>query len=102
MAAADGLAPTSLDAPAHVGEAWTLNEIVGADDPGMELAECRVVLNEAIAELPARARDLLELRFGAELTQTEIAERLGTSQMSVSRSLASIVGKLRRAMLAQD
>jgi len=100
--AADGLCPASLDAPMTIGDSWTMHEIVGDDDPAMEIAESRWVLTDAIAALPAGERELLKMRFGDELTQSEIAARLGTSQMSVSRSLASTVRKLRRALLAQD
>jgi len=102
MAAAHGLSPTSLDAPAIVGDTWTLQELIGADDPKIDLAECRFVLHDMIAALPATAREMLRMRFIDELTQSEIAERLGMSQMSVSRNLAATVRKLRRALLAQD
>ncbi|MGW1926617.1 sigma-70 family RNA polymerase sigma factor, partial [Streptomyces massasporeus] len=54
------------------------------------------------ADLCARDRTILALRFGDELTQAEIGERLGLSQMHVSRLLSRILGELRTALTADE
>jgi RNA polymerase sigma-B factor len=57
----------------------------GREDPGYELIEERATIAPLLTALPEREREILRLRFGAELSQREIAERLGISQMHVSR-----------------
>ena len=53
-------------------------------------------------ELPERERTILVLRFFGNMTQTQIADRVGISQMHVSRLLAQTVAQLRRRMLADE
>lgn len=60
-----------------------------------------ICLAPLIADLPERDRLMLSLRFGQEMTQTQIAERLGISQMQVSRLLATCLTKLRRGLLVE-
>jgi RNA polymerase sigma-B factor len=60
---------------------------VGATDPGFNDTEHRVVLGNLIATLPEREQTIVRLRFYENLTQSEIAERVGISQMHVSRLL---------------
>ena len=55
-----------------------------------------------IEKLPERDRLLLRLRFGEELTQAQIGEQLGCSQMHVSRLLSRVVARLRSGLLTQD
>ena len=62
----------------------TLADAVGGRDPDLERAEIRVLLDEALDILTDRDREVLRLRFSEDLTQTEIAERIGVSQMQVS------------------
>lgn len=69
---------------------------LGGDDPGFERAESRAVLSPLIAQLPPRQQRILELRFYEGLTQSEIAQRLGISQMHVSRLLARSLAQLRQ------
>src|SRR3954465_11498049 len=99
----------SLDAPGSAGEDDTqtlasqlgedgpqaLASQLGEDDPLMEGIEHRVALSPLIAELPRREQMILHLRFFEGLTQSEIAGRLGISQMHVSRLLARSLAKLR-------
>lgn len=61
----------------------------------------KLVLEEAIAELPERERDILDLRFNHDMTQTEIAEMMGISQMHVSRLLSEAIRTLRRQIAAR-
>jgi RNA polymerase sigma-B factor len=69
----------------------TLMEI----DPNLAAADERTVLEEAIDKLPERERQVIDLRFNEDLTQSEIAEIIGVSQMHVSRLLARAVDALR-------
>ena len=64
-------------------------------DPGLVGVEDRDLVERGLRRLPARERRLLELRFGGELTQSEIASELGVSQMHVSRLLRGALAKLR-------
>jgi RNA polymerase sigma-B factor len=68
---------------------------LGEEDPSMEDVENRATLSPLLAQLAPRERLILQLRFFEGLTQSEIAGRLGISQMHVSRLLARSVGQLR-------
>jgi RNA polymerase sigma-B factor len=89
----------SLDAPprASAGDdrdaAW--HERVGVEDDGYDRAEWRGTLARGVRALPARDRQILALRFEQELTQAEIAELIGVSQMHVSRLLRRALDRLR-------
>jgi RNA polymerase sigma-B factor len=86
---------TSLDAPVAGEEEGSLAEQVGGHDTGLDDAEHRAALSPLIANLPPRERTILHLRFFQGLTQSEIAGRLGISQMHVSRLLARSLAQLR-------
>jgi RNA polymerase sigma factor (sigma-70 family) len=75
---------------------WTSRRI-GTDDPGFELVEDRATLDATANILDETEREVLRLRFGEDLTQSRIAERVGYSQMHVSRILRRALGKLRDA-----
>jgi RNA polymerase sigma-B factor len=102
MLTTTGMRPVSLDAPAGADTDQALHELIGRSDPAMDLVDYRLSLGPMIAALPPASQELLRLRFGAELTQSEIAARLGTSQMNISRMLTSILGRFRRALLSSD
>ena len=88
----------SIDAPvAGDGEPDTLGSRLGVDDPGLSDADSRATLSPLLAQLPPREQLILHLRFFEGLTQSEIAGRLGISQMHVSRLLARSVARLRSA-----
>ena len=70
-------------------------------DPGMVGADDRLMLGIAMADLTERDRTILRLRFTDGLTQSEIADRIGMSQMHVSRLLAISLVKLREAFAAE-
>lgn len=88
---------TSLDAPTGNEEGETLGARLGDEDPSLEDAESRATLSPLLAQLPPRERLILHMRFFEGLTQSEIAGRLGISQMHVSRLLARSVAQLRSA-----
>ncbi len=88
---------TSLDAPTGNDEGETLATRLGEEDPSLEDAESRATLSPLLAQLPPRERLILHMRFFEGLTQSEIATRLGISQMHVSRLLARSVAQLRSA-----
>ncbi len=85
----------SLDAPAGGAEGETLGERMGETDDGYLDAERRAQLGPLLDRLPERERRIVALRFVAGMTQSEIAERLGISQMHVSRLLSRSLAQLR-------
>lgn len=91
--------PRSLDARLAAGEdSGSYADVVGADDAGLEAAEERALVGPALRSLGSRDRLILRLRFVDDLTQTEIAERIGISQMHVSRLIRRALDRLRDAM----
>jgi RNA polymerase sigma-B factor len=86
---------TSLDAPARDEDEMSLSAELGAEDQGLIDSEHRVTLSPLIAQFPPRERMILHLRFFEGMTQSEIAGRLGISQMHVSRLLARALTQLR-------
>ncbi|MBS1868338.1 MAG: SigB/SigF/SigG family RNA polymerase sigma factor [Actinobacteria bacterium] len=72
----------------------TLGELIGADDDGFELAERQADVAPLLRALPRREREVLFLRFARDMTQSEIAERIGCSQMQISRILRRTIGQL--------
>jgi RNA polymerase sigma-B factor len=93
----------SLDArPADNGETMTLESRLGAHDSGFDLAEHRVLLERLLEELPDRERTIVRLRFFEDMTQTEIAQEVGISQMHVSRLLARTLVQLRDRLQTLD
>lgn len=98
---ADGCyTPASLDRPVG-GEsdgdagARTLGSVLGSDDPDFASCEARVVLRPLLARLEPRDRTVLKLRFVDGLTQREVGEAIGVTQMQVSRILSRIFDTLR-------
>ncbi|MFN2587262.1 MAG: RNA polymerase sigma factor SigF [Actinomycetota bacterium] len=91
---------TSLDAPIDTDEggSTTFADQLGAEDEHLENLEYRASLAPEMAKLPERERRILYLRFFKGMTQSEIAERLGISQMHVSRLLNRTLGQLREAL----
>jgi RNA polymerase sigma-B factor len=88
--------PASLDRPssAEEDEDDTPLARIGAEDPGYERTEEAVTIGRLVRDLPDRERRILALRFGGDLTQSEIGERLGISQMHVSRLLRRTIEQL--------
>jgi RNA polymerase sigma-B factor len=82
--------PDSLDAPPAPNDddsPRTWESIHGCEDDGYARVEASAVVERAMKALPEREREIIRLRFGAELSQAEIGSALGISQMHVSRLL---------------
>jgi len=81
-----------LDPPSDDGDAgdW----MVGTEERGYAVAEAAGTLSPLLARLTPREREILRLRFKDDLTQTEIAELVGTSQMQISRILRRAIERL--------
>ena len=99
----------SLDEPLNVdwdGNELLLSDVLGSDEDGvayeLEQREERAAVRAAVAALAPRERELIELRYGLgggeELTQKEVADRLGISQSYISRLEKRILSDLRLAM----
>jgi RNA polymerase sigma-B factor len=86
LEAAVAYEPVSLDSsPGTDAEDDTWAQAVGADDPAYELVEQSATLAPAMRSLPDRERLILHMRFVEDMTQSQIAEKIGISQMHVSR-----------------
>jgi len=87
----------SLDAPRPRadGEVVAYGDTVGHEDERYELVELDVTVSSVLGHIPQREREILRMRFVEDLTQTEIAERVGISQMQVSRLLRRSLEQLR-------
>ena len=97
METAQAYTAASLDAPTD-DEGATEGERLGEEEEAFELLEGWTSVAPAIRDLPRRERTILYLRFFRGLTQTQIAEELGISQMHVSRLLSRTLEELRRAV----
>ncbi|WP_371525609.1 RNA polymerase sigma factor SigF [Streptomyces sp. NBC_01283] len=105
LVASNGYTAGSLEAPTDGGDSAatptrTLADVMGEPDPAMEAVENLHALAPLLDELDERERRILELRFGQEMTQSQIGAELGVSQMHISRLLTGTLNKLRRGMLA--
>ncbi|MFG2124377.1 RNA polymerase sigma factor SigF [Streptomyces sp. NPDC048710] len=100
--ASNGYKSASLDAAlngSEDGEA-ALADFIGDEDAALGLIEDFHTLAPMIAELDERDRKIIHWRFVEELTQAQIGERLGLSQMHVSRLISRLLGRLREGMLS--
>ncbi|MET9958396.1 SigB/SigF/SigG family RNA polymerase sigma factor [Streptomyces sp. NPDC006326] len=104
LVAANGHTSGSLDAPqpehgGDAGDGHTLADVMGAEEPALERVEDIQTLAPLLEQLSGRERRMLQMRFGEELTQAQIGEALGISQMQVSRLLSRLLAHLRSSML---
>jgi RNA polymerase sigma-B factor len=91
----------SLDAPVGASQdddPITRLDTLGAEDEGYDFVDTSSSLDWAVGQLAVADRRVLALRYGAEMTQHQIAERIGVSQMQVSRILRRITNQLRATM----
>jgi RNA polymerase sigma-B factor len=98
MEAATAYEATSLDSPrpgpADEDDGWSYGDSIASEETGYEVVELKQALSGALTALPDRERLILHLRFNEDMTQTEIADRVGVSQMHVSRLLRRSLDKL--------
>jgi RNA polymerase sigma-B factor len=89
---------SSLDAPrdGQDGERESQLDRIGLDDYGYELIDYRAAVASTMEILPERERVVLGLRFLQDMTQTQIATRLGVSQMQVSRLIRRALARLQQ------
>lgn len=97
IAVAGAYHPTSLSQAGGDEDDDTTVEIPDADD-AFERADARAILSDRLGELPEREQQILALRFARGLTQSEIAAKVGVSQMHVSRLIAKSLRTLRAAV----
>lgn len=89
---------TSLDARRPGDDGTSLAERLPGDEPPSRPVELRVLVAQLLGTLPDREAEIVRLRFYDELTQSEIAERLGISQMHVSRLIRRCLLDLREVL----
>jgi RNA polymerase sigma-B factor len=95
--------PLSLDRPVGGDEEESpASEWVGDEDEGFELVDDKLALEEVLPHLDERERLVLRLRFVDDLTQSQIAERIGHSQMHVSRILRRTLEQIRTEVAEQS
>jgi RNA polymerase sigma-B factor len=95
----------SLDAPAgndEDGSSATLVDLLGGEDADLDRAQDRTLLEALMRSVTPREREILRLRFAEDLTQSEIGERIGVSQMQVSRILRGALARMRRAAHVEE
>jgi RNA polymerase sigma-B factor len=105
MHAAQGHHAVSLDATSTLGdgdEPGPLRDRIGEEDLAFETVEYGEAIGPVLQEISERDRKVLHLRFVEDLTQSEIAEQVGVSQMHVSRILRATVEKLRQRIPEED
>jgi RNA polymerase sigma-B factor len=90
-------APRSAQAGGDSGEPL-VGDALGVQESGFERAEERAALAPLLALISPRERLVLTLRFGEDLTQAEIGERIGVSQMQVSRLIRAALARLREGL----
>lgn len=98
LEAGGAYSPGSLSAGATSDGELDPLETIGAEDAEFERADDRTTLAPALGDLPGRDREILRLRFEDGLTQTQIAERVGISQMHVSRLIRKSLERMRAHM----
>jgi RNA polymerase sigma-B factor len=97
--AAGAYRAVSLDRPRDdEDEDVGMGESMGVEDPGFDHAEHVATIERLLDVLSDREREVLRLRFAEDLTQAEIGERIGVSQMQVSRLLRRALNKLLAAV----
>ena len=105
MHAAQGHHAVSLDATSTMGdgdEPGPLRDRIGEEDLSFDTVEYGEAIGPVLAEISDRDRKVLHLRFVEDMTQSEIAEQVGVSQMHVSRILRSTIEKLRERIPEED
>jgi RNA polymerase sigma-B factor len=101
LLAAEAYRATSLDTPARgTDDSLTVADQIADDSSEFTKSDDRLMLKGALATLPPREREIVKMRFIDELTQSQIAQKIGVSQMQVSRLLAKTLEQLRNHVVA--
>ena len=99
LSAGGGYRPLSLEAPLDGRSAQaTIGDLLPVEDQQLESVPERLALRDALSSLRPVDRMIVAWRFAEESSQSEIAKRLGVSQMQVSRMLRRILGQLRESV----
>lgn len=99
--AATGYQPLSLEHPTGEGASSTLGHLIPDEDHDLEHLLDAMTVHTLLDCLTPRQRRIVELRYFSEMTQQEIAEEIGVSQVQVSRLLTQILGTLRNVLEVQ-
>lgn len=102
--ARDSQRPGSLDIPLSQGDepdTATLADALGAEEAGFDKVEAQFAIERA-ANLTEREREVIHLRFAEGLSQSEIGDRIGVSQMQVSRDMRRGLARLLEAVQGDD
>jgi RNA polymerase sigma-B factor len=91
----------SLSTPVGDEDGITLADLLGTTDPDLDAVENRAAIPTLIAQLPEREQRILTMRFYGNMTQSQIAEWTGVSQMHVSRLLKAALTRLREQLLQE-
>ena len=105
MHAAQGHHAVSLDASSSLGDGddpGPLRDRIGEEDLSFDTVEYGEAIGPVLEEISERDRKVLHLRFVEDMTQSEIAEQVGVSQMHVSRILRATIEKLRQQIPEEE
>ncbi|MEV6327059.1 RNA polymerase sigma factor SigF [Streptomyces sp. NPDC051909] len=102
LESANAYSTLSLDVPDTDDESPAVADTLGAEDEALEGVEYRESLKPLLEDLPPREKRILLLRFFGNMTQSQIAQEVGISQMHVSRLLARTLAQLRDKLLVEE
>ena len=102
LESANAYSTLSLDVPDPDDESPAVADTLGAEDEALEGVEYRESLKPLLEDLPPREKRILLLRFFGNMTQSQIAQEVGISQMHVSRLLARTLAQLREKLLVEE
>ncbi|GAA5615101.1 RNA polymerase sigma factor RpoD [Streptomyces platensis] len=102
LESANAYSTLSLDVPDTDDESPAVADTLGAEDEALEGVEYRESLKPLLEDLPPREKKILLLRFFGNMTQSQIAQEVGISQMHVSRLLARTLAQLRDKLLVEE
>ncbi|SDN24800.1 RNA polymerase sigma factor SigF [Actinacidiphila guanduensis] len=102
LESANAYSTLSLDVPDTDDESPAVADTLGSEDEALEGVEYRESLKPLLEQLPPREKTILLLRFFGNMTQSQIAQEVGISQMHVSRLLARTLAQLRDKLLIDE
>ena len=102
LESANAYSTLSLDVPDTDDESPAVADTLGSEDVALEGVEYRESLKPLLEDLPPREKKILLLRFFGNMTQSQIAQEVGISQMHVSRLLARTLAQLREKLLVEE